>query len=216
MTSFKQLIGERIAQARHTAGMTIREVTQQIPEFKPARISNWENGHRTPGPNEVLMLAEVLGVSAPYLMGLTDIDEAKHESTDFFNLIPLYSSQDIYKRVQRKPLQVEQMIPLDNRHQSPRNDNLFAMNVFDSSMEPSFKLNDLLIAEIVKNPLPGSFIIALLKDSTTPILRKFRDTGSNGFQLIPENNDWPIITLASLDECQLCAVVIEHRQYYRR
>lgn len=214
MSNIKQLIGERIATARRAAGLTIKEVTERIPEFKPARISNWENGHRMPGPNEVLRLAEEFGTSAPFLMGLTDAKEAKSGSSDFFNLVPLYSPDDLAALAKGNAIRANEVVPLDNVHQITSSNKLFAIKVFDSSMTPVFNVGDLIIASITKDPVPGSVVVATIKNENKPILRKFRDVGISGVELIPHNDDWPIIILNSIGETSLTAIVIEHRKYY--
>ena len=91
---------------------------------------------------------------------------------------------------------------------------LQATFVIDTSMAPTSKPNDILIAEITTTPTPGSYVIVILKDQPKPIIRKYRDVGAEGIQLIPDNDDWAVLALPCIDKCLFCAVIIEHRHYF--
>lgn len=64
----KEEIGRRIKQAREDAGLTLLELSKRVGHLKVSRISNYEQGRRTPGPEEARALARALGVSAAYLL----------------------------------------------------------------------------------------------------------------------------------------------------
>ncbi|WP_457604303.1 helix-turn-helix domain-containing protein, partial [Legionella pneumophila] len=68
----REQIGNRITKARKELGITIKELAERTAELSPARISNWEQGTRSPGPMEAKLLADQLNVSAAYLLCLTD------------------------------------------------------------------------------------------------------------------------------------------------
>lgn len=64
----KEEIGRRIKKAREDAGLTLLELSKRVGHLKVSRISNYEQGRRTPGPDEAKALARALGVSAAYLL----------------------------------------------------------------------------------------------------------------------------------------------------
>lgn len=64
----KREIGRRIKKAREDAGLTLHELSNKVGHLKVSRISNYEQGRRTPGPDEAKALAMALKVSAAYLL----------------------------------------------------------------------------------------------------------------------------------------------------
>lgn len=64
----KGQIGQRIKQARESAGLTLQQLSDKIGYLQVSRISNYEHGRRTPGPDEAKALAMALGASAAYLL----------------------------------------------------------------------------------------------------------------------------------------------------
>ena len=73
----KPEISNRITQSRKAMGITIKELSSRIGTLSAARISNWEQGTRSPGPVEAKLLAKELNVSASYLLCLTDNVQAE-------------------------------------------------------------------------------------------------------------------------------------------
>lgn len=67
----KKIIGSRISQARKANGLTIKILAERTG-LGPARIGNWEQGTRSPGPEEVIILSKELQVAASWLLCLTD------------------------------------------------------------------------------------------------------------------------------------------------
>lgn len=67
----KKIIGSRIAQARKANGLTIKILAEKSG-LGAARIGNWEQGTRMPGPKEALTLSRTLSVAASWLLCLTD------------------------------------------------------------------------------------------------------------------------------------------------
>ena len=68
----KKEIGQRIYEARKGKGLTRKALAELTDDLKPSRISNWEYGMRTPGPEEVKQLSKALDVSPAFLMCLTE------------------------------------------------------------------------------------------------------------------------------------------------
>ena len=68
----KKEIGYRIREARQRKGLTLKQVAEKTDYLKIARISNFEQGLRTPGLEEVKQLEGALEVSASYLLGIEE------------------------------------------------------------------------------------------------------------------------------------------------
>ncbi|KTC93549.1 helix-turn-helix domain-containing protein [Legionella cincinnatiensis] len=69
--NIKKIIGSRITQARKANGLTIKVLAERTG-LGVARIGNWEQGTRSPGPAETKLLSEVLNVAGAWLLCLTD------------------------------------------------------------------------------------------------------------------------------------------------
>lgn len=70
--SIKEEIGRRIWAARDKAGLSLKELAEKTGTLGPSRISNYEQGTRTPGPEEAKILARALGISAAYILCVDD------------------------------------------------------------------------------------------------------------------------------------------------
>ncbi|HAU0992127.1 TPA: helix-turn-helix transcriptional regulator [Legionella pneumophila] len=69
--NMKKIIGSRITQARKANGLTIKVLAERTG-LGAARIGNWEQGTRSPGPEEAKTLSKDLRVAASWLLCLTD------------------------------------------------------------------------------------------------------------------------------------------------
>ncbi|RMX00312.1 helix-turn-helix domain-containing protein [Legionella jordanis] len=69
--NMKKIIGSRITQARKANGLTIKVLAERTG-LGAARIGNWEQGTRSPGPEEAKILSRELQVAASWLLCLTD------------------------------------------------------------------------------------------------------------------------------------------------
>ena len=67
----KKIIGSRITQARRANNLTIKALAVRTGLGAP-RIGNWEQGTRSPGPEEAIILSIELRVAASWLLCLTD------------------------------------------------------------------------------------------------------------------------------------------------
>lgn len=67
----KEVIGNRVRKLREGLNLTLRELGE-ILGLKGSRISNWEQGTRTPELGEIQNMARYFRVSPAYLAGFTD------------------------------------------------------------------------------------------------------------------------------------------------
>jgi transcriptional regulator with XRE-family HTH domain len=68
----KPEVGRRLKLAREAAGMTLEQVCAQVPGLKNNRLSNYEQGSRMLPVYLAKPIAAALGVSAEYLLTITD------------------------------------------------------------------------------------------------------------------------------------------------
>lgn len=67
----KKIIGSRITQARKANGLTIKQLAEKTG-LGAARIGNWEQGTRSPGPEEAKLLSKALNIAGSWLLCLTN------------------------------------------------------------------------------------------------------------------------------------------------
>ncbi|MGX8726488.1 LexA family protein [Legionella pneumophila] len=199
MMNIKEKIGERIFQERQAKGLTRKALAELTDDLKPSRINNWERGLRTPGPEEIKQLAEVLDVAPGYLMCLTDDKHIKQKFPWLGALIPLLNSQQACDpitviqaiRDEREHDSVS-FIPLSPELSQKLGQNTFALQMQDDSMLPDLKNGDILIIDPDKNIQPGEFVIA--HDHNEVIIRRYKqlsaDKPRSEFELVALNDNW--------------------------
>ena len=70
--------GDRLAELRKDAGLTQRQFAQQL-HVSLNTVSGWERGLADPDDETKLLLAQRFGVTADYLLGLSDRREPSRE-----------------------------------------------------------------------------------------------------------------------------------------
>ena len=63
---------ERLSELRHERGLSQRKLAQSVKGITHNAISLWEKNLRTPNIDAVIILAKFFGVTADYLIGMTD------------------------------------------------------------------------------------------------------------------------------------------------
>lgn len=89
----------------------------------------------------------------------------------------------------------------------------FAMEIEGESMAPAFKPGDRVVIDTKVMPEPGDFVAAKAQGLLT--FRKYRARGADLFELVPLNEDWPVLRS---DQCEIkiLGVMAEHRSYRRQ
>ena len=73
----KELFGQRISELRKARGETQDALAKQMG-VKKNQVSEIERGNRTTSAERIALICEHYGVSADYLLGLTDDPEPKN------------------------------------------------------------------------------------------------------------------------------------------
>ncbi|HAT9718716.1 TPA: helix-turn-helix domain-containing protein [Legionella pneumophila subsp. pneumophila] len=214
--NIKEKIGQRIMNERKAKGLTRKALAELTGELKISRINNYERGDRTPGPTEIKLLADVLEVSASYLMCLTDNREGKMtKSLGMGALIPVLDFKqaiDAAAFIQKIKEDVDtkvEFIPVSTAVGDSIGKNAFALQIKDESMMPEFRINDVLIVDPDTSPKPGDFVVALIEGEREVIVRKYKQLSASKeaqqFELIALNEDWADIRVGS---CEMQAQII--------
>lgn len=89
----------------------------------------------------------------------------------------------------------------------------FAMEIEGESMAPAFKSGDRVVIDTKVMPEPGDYVAAHAQGLLT--FRKYRARGADLFELVPLNEDWPVLRSDSCD-IKILGVMAEHRSYRRK
>ncbi|MDE9479554.1 helix-turn-helix domain-containing protein [Xenorhabdus bovienii] len=95
----------------------------------------------------------------------------------------------------------------------------FALRIDGDSMEPDFKAGDIVVIDPEVTPNPGEFVVAVSYERETTF-KKYRPIainidGTQHFELIPLNNDYPILDNQRI-KITIIGTMVEHRIYRRK
>lgn len=208
----KAKIANRITSARKKMGITIKELAIRTETLSAARISNWEQGTRSPGPEEAKLLAGVLSVAASWILGLTDNPEGEI----LFPVKSLPRAVSPFKLNELTPAcfsieeNAEKNLLLDRNNQETSH----AAIITDNSMQPDFSMGDIVIFNTRAKPKPGDVVLAWLPSRKETVLRLYAETGDSLFQLLASNSLWAPILVKGKSDAEILGVVVEHRRYF--
>ena len=206
-------IGSKIRGLRERAGLTQTALGKAVGVSKAA-VSQWESDETTPtGPN-LVKCAAILEVTAE---SLTRTNSANVETiTPPFHPIPLIDYiqagqwaeiADAYQRGDG-----EEMLSTSG----PCGPHTFGLCVKGRSMEPDYLEGDIIIVDPDVRPDPGDFVVAKLDGTEETTFKKYRPRGHDSagvevIDLVPLNEDFPIITLNAKAPGRIIGTIIEHR-----
>ena len=216
--NFKEIIASRITQARKAKGITIKELSIRTETLSPARISNWEQGTRSPGPEEAKLLSKSLDVAASWLLNLTDNPKGEwidHIESDV-RYIPVLNMQYVLhaKEILGNGGETSHpMIVADSFNPSITNKNLFAVKVGDNSMFPDFNSGDIIVIDVERSPEPGDYVLVYLTAKKQTVLRKYSEANGCLFQLLASNDLWAMVSVQNNNEATIIGVGGEIRRF---
>ena len=223
MIDIKQQIGNRITKSRKSLGISIKELAARTGILSAARISNWEQCTRSPGPVEAKLLAEQLNVSASYLLCLTDNPQGELSISSKLHLkmIPVFTlKESLYAKELLNSegssvalVEHEKSIAVDGFNKSMASDGLYAVVVEDNSMQPELCAGDLVIIDSERTPNPGDFVVVHLSAKNQNVIRRYRESDIALFQLLANNELWSTIVVNNESEAKILGVVVEQRKY---
>jgi SOS-response transcriptional repressor LexA len=202
--------GNRITAARKKMGITIKELASRTEVLSAARISNWEQGTRNPGPEEAKLLANILDVAASYLLGITDNPEGelRFPGDSSLQSIPLIDIDEINPEQPFEQI-TEKKVIIDRHNKEA----VFALTINDTSMQPDFMPGDLIIVNTKAHAKPGDYVLAYLPAKNQHIFRKYAEMGDSLYQLLASNNLWAAINIKNEADAKIIGVAVEHRRY---
>jgi len=220
MNDIKKLIGQRIQVERKAKGLTQAKLAELAGGLKQPRVNNWEQGIRTPGPEEIKQLAKVLDVAPAFLMCLTDRKQPHPLDKNYVGaLIPLLSPEQLDKpqhwiqsiRAGEYDGEIT-FIPISIELAKMIGDNAFALKIEDESMEPELSPDDVLIVNPDATLKPGNIVVVKSDDNPDVIIRRYKQLSisksTHQFELLATNKNWAAIQSHELVGCKILGTVI--------
>ncbi|HAT1987225.1 TPA: helix-turn-helix domain-containing protein [Legionella pneumophila] len=216
--NIKKEIGKRILEARKAKGLTLKALGELAGGLKQTRLTNWEQGVRTPGPEEIKSLARALDVSPAYLMCLSDerqLREAKSPS----QLIPLLDYQQACEAKLHTGAELSSncvYISISTVLLPQLSTDAFALRVIDSSMMPEIRVNDVLVIEPSILPEPGDFVAVKISGKPEAVICQYKKLSytSAEFELLTLNDNWPNIKMNSNFDIKIIGKIIQNIRHY--
>ena len=217
MSTIKEKIGQRICEARKAKGLSQQGLANLTTDLKQSRINNWENGLRTPGPEEIKQLANALEVSAAFLMCLSD-EKQENQTKKLGRLIPLFNHHQACDAKHclnelREQGQLDGVILISaSTELLPKlGADTFALKMFNDSMIPEFRPNDILVIDPSASPEPGNYVAVKMTGKSEAIICQYKKLSytSSEFELLTLNDHWPNIKVIDGVDVEIVGRVIQ-------
>lgn len=220
--NIKKEIGKRISESRKAKGLTLKELGALSGNFKQTRLTNWEQGIRAPGPEEIKQLAQALEVSPAFLMCLSD-DKQLKQTRSLNQLIPLLEHRQaceakLYINAIREQKQFDDVvyISISTALLPELSIDVFALKMPDESMMPEFRLNDVLVIDSSVLPKPGSYVVVSVAGKPEVIICQYKKLSytTAEFELLTLNDNWPNIRVCGEMQVEIVGVVMQNIREY--
>lgn len=205
--------GNRVKSARQAARLSQEAVGRLIGVTGQA-VYSWEIGRAKPEADRLSALAELLGVSASYLLtgGTTELNLAQMQPTSpSGRVVPRFNAVDVVNEVQSRVLgQIQTHFPC-----GPRS---YVIALWDDSNAPEYLAGDQIVLDPDITPSPGDMILASHGAERLPVFGRYVRRFENGqtVELVEHLNPlWGVIPLTTDQTAQVHATMSEHARRRR-
>ncbi|CZG38369.1 TPA: S24 family peptidase [Legionella pneumophila] len=220
--NIKKEIGKRILEARKAKGLTLKALGELAGGLKQTRLTNWEQGVRTPGPEEIKSLAQALDVSPAYLMCLSDEKRFKEVQSPS-QLVPLLTHYQACEallhiqtiREQENPNNIT-LISVSMALLPVLSADAFALKMLDDSMIPEIRINDIQVIDPNAQPNPGDYVAVKVRGKEEAIICVYKKLSytSSQFELLTLNDNWPDIKVSDIAEVNILGKLVLNIRTY--
>jgi SOS-response transcriptional repressor LexA len=215
-------IGLRIRQARQQAGLT-QQTLGDFCSVSRAAIAQWENGTTHPSLNHLQLAADALGVWVSQLTGKGDGDDNDPDSPPVSRGWPVpvidHVAAGLWGTINDPyPPGRGMEVLVTEQKVGP---NTFALVVHGNSMAETFHDGDKIIVDPDVTPQPGDYVVAKLDALEESTFKKYRPRGTDSegqpiIDLVPLNEDWPVLKIDNRNPGRVIGTVVEYRGYRQR
>lgn len=216
-------LSDRIREAITLSGKSQAQIATETHK-SPGAVSQWVDGRiKSLRADTAEALEKATGVRAAWLVTgrgqKLAIDKNTQPATIGLRRIPLIS----YVQAGCWSGGVESYQPCDGQDCLVTDRDLsstaFALEIKGESMLPEFRPGDRVIIDPELTPQPGDYVVAKNGDEEATF-KKYRPRamdarGSMVFELVPLNDDYPIIR-SDVTPVRIVGTMVEHRKYRRR
>ncbi|WP_312759491.1 LexA family transcriptional regulator [Pantoea brenneri] len=207
-------LAERVKQRRLELRLTQTEVAEKAGITQQSWASI-EDG-KTLKPRNIVGMADALQCDPAWLMNGGTLVPVSEVNT---RRIPLINYVQAGALATKPPIEA-----MDGSYEYVLTDMdwsqyTFALKIVGDSMEPDFKAGDVIVVDPEIEPAPGEFVVAKNGEHEATF-KKYRPTfyghdGKQHFELVPLNDDYPIMNSAERD-IKIIGTMVEHRIYRRK
>ena len=179
------MFGDNLKKIREDAGLSQKALAEKI-FVSQQTVAKWERNGSTPNPETIVMIAEVLGVSNDYLLGVVDK-----------NITPVSLERDTIKIpvLGRIPagMPLEAIEDISDYIEIPRNwtagdKEFFALEIKGDSMYPEYLSGDTVIFERCSTCETGDDCVVAINGDDATFKRVERK--ENGIMIKPLNPEY--------------------------
>ena len=215
-------MARRILRARKEGGLTQQAVATHFG-ISRAAVAQWESGQTRPETGKLDRLSQILNVRLEWLgTGREPIHPGDLDRT----IAGAKSAVPVIDYIQAgRWSEVVDPYSLGDGLDFITTDlevggRSFALIIEGESMAPDFAPGDKVIVDPEVTPRPGDFVVAKLGNLEKGTFKKFRPRGVDRYgnevvELVPLNDDWPILSIDAETPGRIVATMIEHRRYRR-
>lgn len=207
-------LAERVKTKRIELGLTQTEAA----ELAGIRQQSWQSieDGKTLKPRNIIGIARALRCDADWLMNGGTFKSMAEVNSRRVPLISYVQAGALAERPSIEALDGDFEYILTDSELSEFS---FALRIEGDSMEPDFKDGDVIIVDPELEPMPGEFVVAK-NGGNQATFKKYRPTytdmtGTQHFELVPLNNDYPVIN-SDTQPLAIIGVMVEHRIYRRK
>lgn len=200
MEDRKKLIGKRLRQTRNTLGLTQGEVAARAKGITQSRLSNWEQGTRQPGVDEVISVSSILKVSPAWLLGIDDehTSPVAEPPADYI-LVPRYNitaglgDGELFRSEQVIDELAFRTVWLRDKGLQP--DQIAVIACRGDSMTPTIRDGDIALVDLRSRDLQRDGIYAIRRDrnggDSEIVVKRLQTTMAGAVRIISDNDEYP-------------------------
>ncbi|HLI12743.1 MAG TPA: S24 family peptidase [Alphaproteobacteria bacterium] len=219
-----QARGARIRAVRELRRLTQAQIAAKLG-VSAQSVSQWETGETTPALENLNDLSSLLGARLQWLVdgsGPRDRGDANVAPSGEGGIsVPLIDAVTAGRwGAIANPYEPGAGAEFVQTSQAVGG-GAFALRIRGTSMEPRFREGDIIVVDPAITPQPGDFVVAKLDHEEEATFKKYRPRGFDQkgqpiIELVPLNEDWPILRVDADSPGHIVGVMVEHRSFRHR